>query len=357
MALFIVRRILVGFVLFIALLTGSFFLVSLLPGSPSRALLGQWATPDQITQLNHKLGLDKPLPQRYADYMWNAFHGDLGSSFYSKQPVLHELLVRIPNTAVYLVPGLILALALGTLFGSLAAYRYRGPADKVVGLGSSVVLAVPEFVLGLVLIVVFFHLLRIAAAPIGMTSGSDAQPPTRTGSEVLDSILGGYWGTFDSILAHAVLPTATVAIFFAAPFARVVRSGMIQALNSDQIEFARACGLRPTQVLRYALVDVRTTVMTYFIIMLSSALSGAAIVESVFSWPGVGGWALQGVMQNDMPVIQGFVVVMGAVSIAGYIALDIATTLLDPRTRNYIKRSIPVPVAAEKLGIVPATSI
>ncbi|MBU2696973.1 ABC transporter permease [Pimelobacter sp. 30-1] len=337
--LFVVRRLVVGWFLFLGLLTFSFALVSMLPGSPAKAILGEYATEEDVATLNAKLGLDQPFLTRYLDYIGGAMKGDFGESYFTGDPVLHSLLERVPNTLVYLVPGLLLATVLGVVFGSGAAYRYRRPADRAFTVGSSVLLAVPEFVLALLLIVLCFSLLGISPAPVGMTSSIDAQPPDRTGSVVLDAILGGYWGTFSSILAHSLLPIVTVGVFFAAPVSKIVRTGMVQALASPQIEFARACGLRPLQVFRYAMAEIRGTIMTYFVIMLASAISGAAIVESVFSWPGVGGWSLNGVLANDIPVIQGFVVIMGTASLLGYIVLDVATTLLDPRTRGQVSGS------------------
>lgn len=336
LVVYIIRRIVIGWFLFLGLLTISFSLVSMLPGSPATAILGEYATPEDKAALDAKLGLDQPFFVRYVDYIGNAMTGDFGRSFFSNGPVLNDLLMRVPNTLIYLVPGLVLALLLGVVFGSLAAYRFGGPADRAFTVGSAVLLAVPEFVLALLLIVLMFSILDIAPAPVGMLAGADAQPPKVTGSVVVDAMLGGYWATFSSIMSHAVLPIITVGVFFAAPVAKIVRTGMVQALASPQVEFARACGLKPLQVFRYAMVDIRGTVMTYFVIMLASAISGAAIVESVFSWPGVGGWSLNGVLANDIPVIQGFVVVMGAASLAGYLVLDVATTLLDPRTRAQV---------------------
>lgn len=333
---YIVRRVVVGWFLFLGLLTLSFSLVSMLPGSPAKAILGEYATKEDVAELNAKLGLDDPFLVRYLDYIGGAMKGDFGESFFTGSPVLHSLLERVPNTLVYLVPGLLLATLLGVVFGSVAAYRFGKPTDRAFTVGSSVLLAVPEFVLALVLIAVFFSFLGISPAPVGMTSSVDAQPPDQTGSLVLDAVLGGYWATFWSILSHSLLPIVTVGVFFAAPVSKIVRTGMVQALASPQIEFARACGLRPFQVFRYAMADIRGTIMTYFVIMLASAISGAAIVESVFSWPGVGGWSLSGVLANDIPVIQGFVVIMGTASLAGYIVLDVTTTLLDPRTRGQV---------------------
>ena len=342
--IFIIRRIIVGWLLFIGLLTMSFFLVSMLPGEPAKAILGEFATPESLAALNKTLGLDKPLIPRYFDYITSAMSGDLGVSFFTGRSVVDDLVMRIPNTLVYLIPGLFIAFVLGMAIGSIAAYRYGKPVDRTFTVSSSIMLAIPEFVMALVFIVIFYSMLDIAPAPVGMLSGADEQPPNVTGSVVLDAIIGGYWGSLGGVLAHTVLPTVTVGVFFAIPIAKITRTGMVQILSSPQIEFAQALGLRRAQVFRYAMVDIRGTIMTYFVIVLASSISGAAIVESVFSWPGVGGWSLKGVLANDIPVIQGFVVIMGTASLAGYLALDVATTLLDPRTRAdvaRVKRAVP----------------
>ncbi|MCA4134013.1 ABC transporter permease [Arthrobacter sp. M4] len=333
---YIISRIAIAALLLFGLVTLSFGLVSLLPGDPAVALLGEYATPADIARINSQLGLDKPFWERYFDYIGNTVSGDLGKSFFTGSPVSSEILTRLPNTLIYLVPGLLLALLIGMGMGTWAAYRYGRAADKTFTAGVSVLMAMPEFVLALLLLFIFYQQLHIAPAPLGMLSSVDIPPPRVTGSVALDAVIAGKWTTVSSILSRAALPIVTIGLFFAAPFGKTVRTGLLQVLNSPQIEFARACGLRPMQVFRYALSDVRGALMTYMVLLFAAALSGAAIVESVFAWPGVGGWSLDGVLKGDVPVIQGFVLIMGATSLIGYVLLDTLITLLDPRTRNTV---------------------
>lgn len=330
---YIASRLAIAVGLLLGLMTLSFGLVSLLPGDPAVALLGEYATPADIARIHAELGLDKPLWERYIEYIGRTLTGDLGHSFFTGSSVSQELWTRLPNTLVYLVPGLILALLLGLAMGTFAAYRSGRLPDKTFTAGVSVLMAMPEFVLALLLLFVFYQQLHLAPAPLGMLSSSDIPPPKVTGSVVLDAVIAGKWKVFGSIFSRAVLPIVTMGLFFAAPFGKTVRTGLLQILHSPQIEFARACGLRPSQVYRYALSDVRAALMTYMVLLFAAALSGAAIVESVFSWPGIGGWSLDGVLKGDMPVIQGFVFVMGATSLLGYVLLDTLITLLDPRAR------------------------
>lgn len=331
---YIISRLLIAALLLCGLITLSFGLVSLLPGDPAVALLGEYATPADVARIHAELGLDLPFWDRYLGYMSRTLSGDLGHSLFTGSSVSSEILTRLPNTLVYLVPGLVLALIIGMASGTFAAYRYRRFADKAFTFWISILMAMPEFVLALVLLFVFYQQLRIAPAPIGMLSSAQITPPHVTGSIPVDAIIAGQWGTFSSILGRAVLPIVTMGLFFAAPFGKTVRSGLLQVLQSPQIEFARACGLRPAQVFRYALSDIRGSLMTYLVLLFAASLSGAAIVESVFSWPGVGGWSLDGVLKGDVPVIQGFVLIMGSTSLLGYVILDALITLLDPRTRS-----------------------
>ena len=340
---YILSRIVIAFLLLLGLITLSFGLVSLLPGNPAIALLGEYATPTDIARINAQLGLDKPFWERYLDYIGRTLSGDLGNSFFTGSPVSSEIWTRLPNTLVYLVPGLVLALLIGMGMVTWAAYRYGRGADRAFTAGVSVLMAMPEFVLALLLLFIFYQQLHLAPAPLGMLSSSDIPPPRVTGSLALDAVIAGHWGTMQSILSRAVLPIITMGLFFAAPFGKTVRTGLLQVLNSPQIEFARACGLRPLQVFRYALSDVRGALMTYMVLLFAAALSGAAIIESVFSWPGVGGWSLDGVLKGDVPVIQGFVLIMGATSLLGYVLLDALITLMDPRTRNNVIRGVKRP--------------
>ncbi|MBO0980082.1 ABC transporter permease [Microbacterium sp. SD291] len=330
---YLASRLAVAALLLWGLITLSFALVSLLPGDPAVALLGEYATPSDVARINAELGLDKPYFERYLDYLLRTLGGDLGTSFFTGSSVSEELWTRVPNTLVYLVPGLLLALVIGLGLGTLAAYRVGRLADRSFSVVVSILMAMPEFVLALLLLYIFYQQLRVAPAPLGMLSAADITPPVITGWLPVDAVLAGQWGTVGSILSRAALPIVTLGLFFAAPFGKTVRTGLLQILNSPQIEFARACGLRPWQVFGYALSDVRGALMTYMVLLFAAALSGAAIVESVFSWPGVGGWSLDGVLKGDVPVIQGFVLVMGATSLLGYVILDTLITLLDPRTR------------------------
>ncbi|MFE4413989.1 ABC transporter permease [Streptomyces sp. NPDC056821] len=331
---YLLSRIVLAGALLIGLISLSFGLVSLIPGDPAVSILGDAATPDEIAKVHAQLGLDMPLGQRYLDYLSRTLHGDLGKSYFTGSPITHELLTRVPNTLVLLVPGLLLALLIGVLMGTVSAYRRGRAADKAMSVASAVILAIPEFALALILVFVFFQKLYAVPPPLGMLGAQDVPPPAQSGSVVIDAFLAGSWSTLISIAQHAILPIATLGIFFAAYFAKPVRTGLTQALCSPQVEFARASGLSEITVYRYAMADIRRVLMTYLVNLFGASLSGAAILETVFAWPGIGGWSLDGVLKGDIPVIQGFVLVLGASTIGAYLILDIVITVLDPRMRE-----------------------
>jgi ABC-type dipeptide/oligopeptide/nickel transport system permease component len=331
---YIISRLAIILISLLGLITLSFAMVSILPGDPARVMLGEFASPQSIAKVHHQLGLDKPFLQRYVDYVDNTVHGDLGTSYFTGISVTKGILLRLPNTLVVLLPGLALALVLGLFVGSASAYFRGRLPDRLGAAFITTAQAVPEFVVGLLLLYVCFATLHIAPAPVGMLNATDVVPRSVTGSTSLDAVLTGSWSAVQTIAAHAVLPILTLSIFLATYFAKATRIGLTQSLASSQVEFARACGLRERTVFSYAMSSIRTSLLTYLVILFGAALGGAAIIENVFSWPGVGGWSLQGVIQGDVPVIQGFVLVMGASTLLMYVLLDVAIMVLDPRTRR-----------------------
>lgn len=330
---FVLRRLLIIPPALLALITLSFGLVALVPGDPAYLILGDFATPDQVAAVHADLGLDKPLLERYVDYVVAVLHGDLGVSFTTRQPVLDQILQLLPNSLVLIVPGIALAVLMGTAIGGIAAYFRRRLPDRVMSVVITTTQSIPDFFIGLLLTLFLYFELRIAPAPIGALSTTDARPPDLTGSLVIDAVASGSWSAVASIAVHAILPVLTLGIFFSSYFAKTVRSSMTQSLASPQVEFARAIGLRERTAIRYAFHSARTPILTYAALLFGSLLGGVAIIETVFSWPGVGSWALAGVLKGDIPVIQGFVLFVGILTLFVYLALDVLVMALDPRIR------------------------
>lgn len=330
----IVRRTLAIPVALLVLTIIAFGLVSLIPGDPAALIVGDFATPEQVAEVRASLGLDEPFIQRYLDYIAGVAQGDLGTSFHTNDSVLHEILTRLPNTLVLIVPGLLLAALLGSMIGIAGAYFRRRWPDKGVSGVITTTQSVPDFFIGLLLILFFYSIWRIAPAPIGMLDAGEELPPEVTGSTSVDAVLTGSWGTVLSILEHSILPVLTIAIGVLAYFAKTVRTAMSQSMSSPQIEFARACGLPERKVIGYALIAARTSILTYCAIIFGSLVGASAIIETVFAWPGVGAWAVQGILQVDVPVIQGFILMIGVLTMVVYLALDVVVMALDPRVRS-----------------------
>ncbi|GIJ29865.1 ABC transporter permease [Micromonospora qiuiae] len=314
--------------------TLSFLLVSVTPGDPARLIAGPMASNSQVEAISQELGLDKPILERYVDYMGGLLRGDLGQSYYSKRPVTTEIFEKLPATLELIILAVLFAAVVGIAFGAIAAY-FRGRApDWISRLFTGVFQAIPDFFLGLLLIYVVFFLLGWAPAPAGQIGFTESTPPKVTGFIPIDALIAGDPALAGSALQHLALPVLTLGLVYAAYFAKTARATLGRALHSQQVFFARAMGLPERTVLRYALVESRTTIVTYAGVIFASLLGGEAIVERVFAWDGLGAWALQGILRLDVPVVQGMVLIAGAITLITYTLLDIVVGLLDPRIKH-----------------------
>lgn len=328
---FILRRLLIIPLSLLVVITMAFGLVELMPGDPAVAVAGEFAPESVLAEVRADLGLDRPLPERYATYVLDTLQLDLGRSFRSDQPILSEIGRTLPDTIELVTLSVIVAMAIGVAVGAYGAYhsgRRRGSVSNGFAIGFQ---SVPEFVLGLVLIYAAFFLAGLAPAPVGRLSIGQRQPDSVTNFLLIDAAIAREWSVFFEALHHALLPVMTLGIVTAAAFAKLTSSSMGRAMRSPQIEFARACGLGERTIVRYALLTARTTLLTYSAIIFGALISGAAIIEQIFSWGGIGQWALDAILNLDIPAIQGFVIVFGLLTMLIYLALDVAVVALDPR--------------------------
>lgn len=311
--------------------TLSFLLVSVTPGDPAELIAGPVASNAQIDAIRVDLGLDQPLWGRYVDYVGGLLHGDLGTSYYSNLSITSEIGRRLPATLTLIVLAVAFAAIVGVATGAVGAYfRGRWP-DKFGRLGTSFFQSMPDFFLALILIYLLFFVFRIAPAPSGQIGIGELRPDKITGFITIDALLRGEIGTLRSAASHLVLPVLTLGLVYSAYFAKTARSTIGKALNSQQAQFAKAMGLPERTVLRYAFVEARGTIVTYAGVIFAALLGGEAIVERIFAWDGIGTWALEGILRLDVPVVQGMVLVAGAITLITYTMLDIIVGLLDPR--------------------------
>jgi ABC-type dipeptide/oligopeptide/nickel transport system permease component len=330
---FVLRRLAIvpGSLLLVVLV--SFLLVALIPQDTALAIAGQGASTATVDALRHKLGIDEPLGTQLVRYLDRLGHGNLGTSYYNGKKVLPDMLSHVPTTLELVLPALVIGVGLGLAFGVIGAYYAGRRADRAVRATGSVLQAMPEFLVGLLLLYVFFFRLHLLPAPTGQLGVAYLEPPHHTGFLVIDSIIAGQWSTLSDVLAHLVLPVLTIALPLAAVLARVTRSVVGPALSETYTDYGRAVGLRERRVVLYALIDARTSLMTLCAAIFAGIVGGDAIVEIVFNWNGVGQWAITAITNLDVPQIQGFVLFSSIVTLFVYIALDVASSALDPRIR------------------------
>lgn len=327
----ILKRLVALPVSLLVVVTIAFALVVAMPGDPAVTIAGAYASPEVLAEIRAELGIDQPIVIRYLSYLQGVLSGDLGTSFVSRGPVGDELLGYLPNTITLVVLGMALAALLGIAIGVVGAYfRDRFP-DRVVQFTITAAQSVPLFVVGLLLIYVLFYTFDAVPAPVGMLKFSERPPAKVTGFLLVDALLAGDTQIFVSAVNHLILPVLTLALVYLAFFAKVTRSTLAEAMASPQVEFARACGLPEWRVVWYGLLSARTPIMTYGAIVFAQVVGSATVVELIFAWPGVSLWGLHGILNVDVPVIQGFVLYAGIATTVTFLILDVVVAMLDPR--------------------------
>jgi len=290
----------------------SFAVIWLVPGDPAAAFLDSSASPEQVARLRHELGLDQPLPIQMAEWYGRVLTGDLGQSILLRRSVGAALVERLPVTLSLAGLALVLAVTLGILAGVLAAIRRGTLADQSIMTLALLGLSVPDFWLGLVLIVVF-------AVGLGWLPSGGFVPITQ-------SISG--W------LATMALPALTLALVQMGFIARMTRSAMLDVLHQDFMRTAHAKGLSHGYVImRHGLPNAMMPILTVIGIIAGSLLGGAVVVEQVFSLPGVGRLIIGAIMSRDFPVIQGGLLFLAVIYLVINLVVDLLYAAVDPRVR------------------------
>jgi len=313
------------------IVTVCFALVNLVPVNPGRQILGDLATTEAIDAINRRLGFDLPISDRYVVYMKRLAAGDLGTSFYTGASVRDDIARLLPRTLELTLPALVLAFIFGLFLGWLTArtpVRLSGRLAKGV---YTVLQATPEYVSAVLLILILFSQLHWAAAPLGRMGIGDVPPKPVTGFLYIDAILGGRFELLPIMLNHAILPTIVLVLGISPLFARISRSNFREAMSSGHVEFARASGLPRRQVFGYVLRSARAPLVTVLGLGFAGAIGGAAIIESIFSWGGIGQWAVTAMQTLDLVQVQGFVLLTATTSLVVYLLIDIVVAALDPR--------------------------
>ncbi|MGU9980591.1 ABC transporter permease [Phreatobacter sp. HK31-P] len=311
----------------------TFLLMRVLPGDPAVFFAsGPNAGQAEIEMIREQMGLDKPLPQQLLLYLKDIATGNLGRSMNTGQPVVTDLINRLPASLELTFTALLIALSLALPLGILAALKPNSIVDHGVRFLCTLGVCVPTFVSGLLLIYAFYYILGIAPDPTGRLDVFASQPPVVTGFILIDAVLAGEWESWRAAASQLILPASTMALFVLAPLARMTRAAMLAVMTSDFVRTGEALGLsRRRVVLVYALRNALLPVLTIMGIVFSTMLGANVLVEKVFSWPGVASYALDALLTSDYAPVQGFVLLMAFIFVMVNLTIDVLYGLADPR--------------------------
>ncbi|HXW45009.1 MAG TPA: ABC transporter permease [Streptosporangiaceae bacterium] len=315
MALYLLRRLGLAVITLWILSVIIFFAGQVLPGDPGRAILGPFASQSAVSALDHQLGVDRPLLTQYWSWISGAVHGDLGISYQYRAPVAPMLFSALDNSAKLALFALILIIPLGIGGGVLAALDAGGPVDRLVSLTGLSLATVPEFVSGIVVIVIFADALKVL--PSQAYAGSGAP--------------------FGTQLRYLILPVIPLVFEFFGYIARMARAGTIEALESDYARTATLKGLRRgTVIFRHVLRNSLLPTITVIATQIGYLIGGLVVVEYLFNYPGVGRLIFNAATEKDFPMLEAGVLTIGVIYMVATLLADVLNTQLNPRLRTGI---------------------
>lgn len=306
MAAYIVRNLIYSLFIIIGVLTVTFCLLYIIPGDPARMMLGQRADVASVEAVREELGLNKPMYVQYARFMGNAFQGDLGRSYSSNRQVVQTILEKLPATALLSFSALLISSILGVLIGIISATKKYTLTDNVSMLFALFGISFPTFAFGLIMALVFGHLLKWF--PIS--------------------------GYINDGWQYLILPMLTLALRPLAITARITRSSMLDVMNQDYVRTAKAKGLSSYNVIfKHTLRNALNPVVTTISASLAATLGGVFFIEYIFNWPGIGLLAIDAIFKLDFPMIQGTVLFSAIVFVIINFFVDIIYATLDPKVK------------------------
>lgn len=308
-----------------------FFLIRLLPGDPSYMLAGPYAQPERVAEVRSQLGLDQPLVVQYFGYLGRVLTGDFGISWRTSQPVLSDILLRLPATLELVVLAVFFSIIIGIPLGVAVAVGKGGLLKRIIFLYGMLAGSLPDFWIGLLLVLVFFYYLGWAPAPLGQLDFGVSTPDHITGAYALDALLTGNWETLGSAVAQLILPVATLVLVYMPLVLKTSRSTMEEMMESHFMLQARASGLSRRAQLGYALRNALPPIITVIGIEFWFLLGGAVLVETIFAWGGIGQYAVESVVNSDYAPLQAVVLVTAVFTTLVFLIVDLLYHLLDPR--------------------------
>jgi len=332
---FVLRRLAAFVLLMLGITLVAFVLTELVPSNAAATNLGEQAAADPaaVKAFEQHYGLDKPLPLRYLIYLKHLVRGDLGQSSLTHQAVTHDLGQFIPATAELALYSILFAAIVGVTFGVVAALRRNRPTDHALRVVSLAGISMPTFWIALVVLYVGFY--RLGWFPGGQRlDPGTTPPPSITGLYTVDALLHGDVGLFGTAFHHLLLPALVLAAFNVSLLTRFTRSAVLEVIGNDYVRAGRAKGMPERVVVRsYILRSALPAVVTVLGLVFANVLTGAVLVEKIFSWPGVGQYAYQAAVNVDVPAIAGVSLFVAAVYVTVNLVVDILYGVIDPRIR------------------------
>ena len=291
----------------------AFGLIWMVPGNPASTLAGEFPSPEEVAAVEAKLGLDDPIPVQYGRWVGNAAQGDLGESLRSGRSVTDEITSRLPVTLSLTLFAVVFGLLIALPLGTVAALRRNSAIDRLLTVGSTVGVATPSFFVGIILV-------------ITVALNTSVFPAT------------GYVGPTENVgdwIRHCILPGLSLGLVLGAELTRQIRSAPIEVMQSDYIRTARAKGISSQRVIaKHAYKNAAIPIVTILGAQIAALVGGTIVIEQIFAMPGIGGLAISAVRTQDIPVIQGIVLVVGALVLIINTLVDLSYAFLDPRTRQ-----------------------
>jgi peptide/nickel transport system permease protein len=319
---------------FLGLLAITFVIGRVVPIDPVLAVVGDRAPREVYEAARATMGIDDPLVVQFARYVGNVLQGNLGMSVSSGRPVAEDLARVFPATLEMATLGILIGVGIGVPMGVLAAARQGTWVDQVIRVVGLAGYAIPAFWLGLVGLVIFYAKLRLVGGPGRIDIFMDGMVPVRTGLLLVDSLIAGDLAAFRSAWSHIVLPACILGFFSLAYIARMTRAFMLEQLGQEFITAARVKGVPERYVIwRHAFRPIRVPLVTVIGLSYAGLLEGSVMIETVFSWPGIGNYLTSALLNADMNAVLGATLVIGAVFIGINKGSDLLYRLLDPRAR------------------------
>ncbi|HEY0247651.1 MAG TPA: ABC transporter permease [Gryllotalpicola sp.] len=332
MGWYILRRLAIAIPTMLVIVTAVFLLVRAIPGNPVLMMVPDDATPQQIADVTHRLGLDQPIWVQYGKFLVNAVHLNFGESTRYRVSVSSLIAQKLPATIELGVVAAVIALVIGLVLGTLAGRFRNSWIDRVSSVLGLFGISAPTFWIGMLLII------YVGGAtgwfPTGGRLPGDLSGPGPTGLLIVDTIIHGDIAGLGIVLQHLFLPALTLGLAMSGMLVRMTRSSIIEVAGDDYVRTARAKGAPEFRVLaRHTFRNAMLPVVTVFGMEVASLLSGSMIVETVFAWPGMGSMLITAVTARDYPLIQGSILLFSLIFIVCNLLVDISYALIDPRIR------------------------